>query len=94
VCYNLAVDDAISIVVLLTVYNEKALNPVSTWLPGFSALWQYTTFGTASKEILYRMLCNDVQRKGIKSPGLASGLFCCTVLRKIGYGIAFTVRYI
>jgi len=30
------------------MYNEKALNPVQTWLPSFSAMCRYTTFGMAS----------------------------------------------
>ena len=32
----------------VTMYNEKALNPIQTWLPGFSAMCRYTTFGMAS----------------------------------------------
>jgi len=28
--------------------SEKALNPVQTWLPSFSAIHHYTTFGMAS----------------------------------------------
>jgi len=31
----------------VTMYNEKALNPVQTWLSGFSAMYPYTTFGMA-----------------------------------------------
>src|SRR6266699_6134627 len=30
------------------MYNEKALNPVQTWLPDFSAMCHYTKFGMAS----------------------------------------------
>ncbi len=32
----------------VTMCNEKALNPLQTWLTGFSAMYHYTTFGTAS----------------------------------------------
>ncbi len=32
----------------VTMYNEKALNPVQTWLPDFSAMCHYTKFGMAS----------------------------------------------
>ncbi len=49
----------------------------------------------------YRLLCNDVQREGVKpSPELASGLFCYVPLHKIGYSIHFiqikklSIRYI
>jgi hypothetical protein len=36
----------------------------------------------------YRLLCNDVQREGVKpSPDLASGLFCYAPLHNIWYGI-------
>ena len=36
----------------------------------------------------YRLLCNDVQREGIKpSPDLASGLFFYAQLHNIWYGI-------
>jgi hypothetical protein len=30
------------------MYNEKALNSIQTWLPGFSAMYQYTTIEMAS----------------------------------------------
>src|SRR5260370_31206160 len=30
------------------MYNEKVLNSVQTWLPGFSAMYHYTKFGMAS----------------------------------------------
>ncbi len=30
------------------MYNEKVLNSVQTWLPGFSAMYHYTTFDMAS----------------------------------------------
>jgi hypothetical protein len=30
------------------MYNEKALNPVQTWLPDFSAMCHCTKFGMAS----------------------------------------------
>ncbi len=30
------------------MYNEKVLNSVQTWLPGFSAMYYYTKFGMAS----------------------------------------------
>jgi hypothetical protein len=33
----------------VTMYNEKVLNPVQTWLPGFSAICLYTTIGMASE---------------------------------------------
>jgi len=32
----------------VTMYNEKAQNPVQTWLLGFSARCRYTTFSMAS----------------------------------------------
>src|SRR5260370_19683129 len=32
----------------VTAYNEKALNPVQTWLPDFSAMCHYTKFGMVS----------------------------------------------
>jgi len=31
------------------MYNEKAPKPVQTWLPGFSAMYRYTTSGMASE---------------------------------------------
>ncbi len=38
--------------------------------------------------MLYRLLCNDVQREGDKpGPGLASELFSYAPLHNIGYGI-------
>jgi len=41
----------------------------------------------------YRMLCNDVQREGVKfSPDLTSGLLCYVPLYKIWYGIRFLYR--
>jgi len=30
------------------MHNDKVLNSVQTWLPGFSAMYHYTTFGMAS----------------------------------------------
>jgi hypothetical protein len=36
----------------VTMYNEKVLNPVQTWLPGFSAICLYTTIGMASTFVL------------------------------------------
>jgi len=33
----------------VTMCKEKALNPLQTWLTGFSAMYHYTTSGTASK---------------------------------------------
>ena len=36
----------------------------------------------------YQILCNDVQREGVKaSPDLVSGLFCYAPLHNIWYGI-------
>jgi len=32
----------------VTMYNEKGLNSVQTWLPGFSAMYHYTKFDMAS----------------------------------------------
>src|SRR5260370_25505891 len=32
------------------MYNEKALNLVQAWLPGFSAIYHYTKFGMASHD--------------------------------------------
>ncbi len=37
----------------VTVYNEKALNPVQTWLPGFSSMYHYTTFDMVSDFVLF-----------------------------------------
>jgi len=36
-----------------TMYNEKALNPVQTWLSDFSALCHYTKFGLVSEMMIY-----------------------------------------
>ncbi len=33
---------------LLTVYNDKMLNSIQTWPPGFSAMYHYTKFDMAS----------------------------------------------
>ncbi len=33
----------------VTLYCEKVLKSVQTWLPGFSAMGHYTTFAIASK---------------------------------------------
>ncbi len=35
----------------VTMCNEKALNPVQTWLPDFSAVCHYTKFGMASNKL-------------------------------------------
>ncbi len=32
----------------VTTHNEKVLNPVQTWLSGFSAMYHYTKYGMAS----------------------------------------------
>jgi len=34
----------------VTMYNEKVLNSVQTWLLGFSVMYHYTKFGMASSE--------------------------------------------
>src|SRR5260370_38846054 len=36
----------------VTVYNDKMLNSVQAWLPGFSAMYHYTKFDMASTIIL------------------------------------------
>jgi len=36
-----------------TMYNEKALNPVQTWLSDFSAMCHYTKFGLVSEMMIY-----------------------------------------
>ena len=36
----------------VTMYNEKVLNSVQTWLPGFSAMYHYTKFGMVSSYFL------------------------------------------
>ena len=42
--------------------------------------------------IPYRLLCNDVQREGVKSsPALASGLLCYAPLHNIWYGVGATI---
>src|SRR5690242_57726 len=33
----------------VTMYKEKALNPIQTWLLGLSAIYHYTTFDMASQ---------------------------------------------
>jgi hypothetical protein len=35
-----------------TMYNEKALNPVQTWLSDFSAMYNYTKFDMASAPLV------------------------------------------
>jgi hypothetical protein len=42
-------EDGCHIDCCVTMYNEKVLNPVQTWLPGFSAICLYTTIGMASR---------------------------------------------
>src|SRR5258708_31326958 len=34
----------------VAMYNDKVLNSIQTWLPGFSATYHYTTIGMASGE--------------------------------------------
>src|SRR5260370_37075765 len=38
----------------VTMYNEETLNPVQTWLSGFSTMCRYTIFAMAS-EISHRV---------------------------------------
>jgi len=36
----------------VTMYNEKVLNSIQIWLPGFSAMCHYTKFGIVSPWLL------------------------------------------
>jgi hypothetical protein len=64
----------------VTMYNEKALNPVQTWLPGFSAMCRYTTIDMASlpasstldKREGMRSLISSIERDEIKAVFLMS----------------------
>lgn len=48
--------------------------------------------GSLGKRMPYRILCNDVQREGVKArPDLASGFFYYVLLHKIRYGTLFNV---
>jgi len=45
----------------VTAYNEKALNPVQTWLLDFSAMCHYTKFGMVSLILTCKKLFKVVQ---------------------------------
>lgn len=54
----------------VTTYKEKVLNSVQTGLPGFSAMYYYTTFGMASSILAFMshtFILSQFSQKGIDS---------------------------
>lgn len=57
------------------------------------AAYRYTTIGMASLWMPYQILCNDVQREGVKPRiELAFRLLCYAPLHNIWYGIRLCIR--